>query len=397
MANLTPRVLVVAPYTPSAMADHGSAVALRGALRSLATRTTVVAVHPADATPIDPALDAACAATATFPVVDDGFAWRRDLPALLRGRMLRSSGIDLAGLAAQVDRLVAEHDIDVVRVDGIEVADVLPRLRTTVRRVVVVYEPVASTASTPATQASLGHRLVARLDARGADRQETRAMRAADLVVAFTERDAEALAAHGSSTPVTVIPLGWDVQGPSSEQSPTVSNTIVFVGNFVHRPNVDAATRLASSILPRVTAQIPDVVLRLVGAHPPAEVRALADRQVTVTGRVDVVRSHLDEAAVVVAPIHTGGGSRVKVLEALAAGAAVVATPRALEGIDAPADAVVPASSDAAFADAVVALLRDPVRRAAIGVAARRWAETQLSWDRISEGHLAHYAELPSR
>src|SRR5262249_58786719 len=109
--------------------------------------------------------------------------------------------------------------------------------------------------------------------------------------------------------------------------------SLVFVGNYMHPPNVDAALRLVQEIFPRIAAQRPDVRLALVGDRVPARLRRVAGPNVDVTGLVSDVAPYLDRAAVVTVPVTTGGGLRVKVVEALAAGKAPVASPLAVEGL----------------------------------------------------------------
>ena len=108
-----------------------------------------------------------------------------------------------------------------------------------------------------------------------------------------------------------------------------------------------------------------------------------------MTGYVDDIAGELDRAAVVVAPIDRGGGTRIKVLEALAAGKAVVASPMAIEGLSGNVvEALIVAEDDAAFADALERLLLDRHRRRALAVAARVWAERTRSWSTVAEAHL---------
>ncbi len=119
---------------------------------------------------------------------------------------------------------------------------------------------------------------------------------------------------------------------------------------------------------------------------------------VLVTGRVDDVTPFLAAAAVVTAPISTGGGMRVKTLEALAAGKALVASSLALEGVEVRAgEHALVADDDLAFADAVVALLGDDQRRAALGRAGRAWAETHVDWRQVTAAYDALYASLLER
>jgi glycosyltransferase involved in cell wall biosynthesis len=170
---------------------------------------------------------------------------------------------------------------------------------------------------------------------------------------------------------------------------------VVFVGNYMHPPNVDAAERLTKAIFPRIAQKRPDARLVLAGADPPSALRAIASDSVLITGHVGDLTQLLDAAAVVAAPISTGGGMRVKTLEALAAGKALVASSLALEGVDVQAgEHALVADDDVAFADAVVALLDDAQRRAALGRAARRWAETHLDWRQVTAAYETLYASL---
>jgi polysaccharide biosynthesis protein PslH len=124
-------------------------------------------------------------------------------------------------------------------------------------------------------------------------------------------------------------------------------------------------------------------------------VRALAGAGVAVTGRVPDAQAHVDRAAVGVAPLRLGGGVRVKVLEALAAGKPLVATPRALAGIDVtPGEHALVAETDAELAGAIAALLEDPGRARRLGEAARGWAAKQLRWEHALDEYERLYAEL---
>jgi len=158
---------------------------------------------------------------------------------------------------------------------------------------------------------------------------------------------------------------------------------------------VEAAERLVRSIFPPVAASRPDARLVIVGDGPPASLHA--SDNVVVTGRVADLDPILDAAAVVVAPLTSGGGMRVKVLDALGAGKAVVASTLALEGIGVAAGKeVLVADGDDEFADAIVGLLEEASRRAELGRAARAWAEAHVGWSAIVEAYDALYESLVS-
>ena len=216
--------------------------------------------------------------------------------------------------------------------------------------------------------------------------------RSVDAVVCYTPRDRTALEAAAPGVAVETIPLCVELPPAPLNASGSGDGAVLFVGGFGHLPNVEAAVRLATRIFPRVRARSPDAVLQLVGDKPPASVRRLAGHGVTVTGRVEDVTPYLDRAAVVVAPLRLGGGMRVKVLEALAAGKAVVATPLAAEGLATrDGEHLLIADADDQFADAITRVLDDPGLRAALGRGARSWAEHALDWDEVVKSYEALY------
>jgi glycosyltransferase involved in cell wall biosynthesis len=214
-------------------------------------------------------------------------------------------------------------------------------------------------------------------------------------VVVFTDRDARALAPAAGSTPLVTIAVGAAVPERPLDPAGAHPPGIVFVGNFTHPPNVDAAERLARGVLPLAHARCPDLTLHLVGDAPPESVRALAGGHVVVTGRVADVAPYLDRAAVVAAPLRQGGGMRVKVLEALAAGKAIVATPLAAAGLAVQhGEHLLLAESDEELAAAIVTLVEDRERRVALAAGARAWAVAHLGWDQPADAYSALYERL---
>jgi glycosyltransferase involved in cell wall biosynthesis len=173
--------------------------------------------------------------------------------------------------------------------------------------------------------------------------------------------------------------------------------TVLFVGSFAHAPN-RAAARALLDALPALRRSRPDTVLALVGPSPPRDLVGAAGESVLVPGRVDDVRPWLDAAAVVAAPLDRGGGMRVKVLEALAAGKAVVASRLALEGIPVTAgEHVLVADSSEELVAALDALLGDPALRRRLGEAARDWAQGLPGPHEVAARYEALYDRLLPR
>jgi GT2 family glycosyltransferase len=153
----------------------------------------------------------------------------------------------------------------------------------------------------------------------------------ADTVLTVTDADADVLRQAGLKTPITVIPNIHPPaeKGPSREQR----HGLLFVGNFNHTPNVDAALWLCREILPEVAKLAPELTLSIVGTNPPPEVQALASDRVRVLGWVPEVTPHLHAARVSVAPLRVGAGMKGKIGEALSTGLPVVTTPIGAEGM----------------------------------------------------------------
>lgn len=222
-------------------------------------------------------------------------------------------------------------------------------------------------------------------------RYEARVCRAADRVVAVSETDRDALRALAPDLEAAVVPNGVDVAyhtgyRPGPADAPEVgAAALVFVGKMDFRPNVDAMLWFADAILPLVRREAPEARLYIVGLKPHPRLRPLAGRPgIVITGAVPDPRAYLAPAAVVVVPLRMGGGTRLKVLEAMAMGQGIVSTAVGAEGLGAtPGRELLVADEPHDFAQAVVALLRHPARRAALGRAAREFVAARFDWATI--------------
>jgi sugar transferase (PEP-CTERM/EpsH1 system associated) len=222
-------------------------------------------------------------------------------------------------------------------------------------------------------------RLVARVEAKRLRRYERGLAVTADRTVVVSRRDREAI---GDLPGLCIVPNAVDLEAfPFSDQG-REPGTLVFSGNMGYFPNANAAVWFAREVLPRVRRARPDARFLIVGARPARSVRALAnDPAVTITGRVDSVGSYLRRAAVAVVPMRSGSGQQFKILEAMASGAPLVATAAEAEQIGAEnGRELLVADEASAFAEAVLALLTDPLRAAALAERARRLVEARFSW-----------------
>ena len=164
---------------------------------------------------------------------------------------------------------------------------------------------------------------------------------------------------------------------------------LVFVGSMDWLPNSDGVNYFVREIMPLVWQHKPDCTLAIVGRAPAHDILALAekDSRITVTGTVPDVRPWMWGASVAVVPLRIGGGTRLKIYEAMAAGTATVSTTIGAEGLDVShPENIRLADTPQAFADECLTLLRDPAQREAVAAAALHLVTSRYSWDAITDG-----------
>ena len=289
---------------------------------------------------------------------------------------------------------LARESFDVVHVGGIEMAPYLDVVDAARPRPLVVFDNLnceyllqqrafLTDLRAPARWPGAAYSFVQWQRLR---RYEAEVCRRADRVLAVSDADARALRKLVPGLGVTVVPNGVDTRAYRPKVPDRTfqirEHALVFTGTMDFRPNVDAALWFARRVLPRVRAQVPATRFFVVGQRPHRRLdRLRGDPGVTLTGWVEDVRPYIAAAAVYVAPLRIGGGTRLKLLEAMAMGKPVVATRLGAEGYpvtggrelllaDAPAD----------FAAAVTTLLHAPEQRAELGRAARAFVEHQYDW-----------------
>ncbi|HVW19135.1 MAG TPA: glycosyltransferase family 4 protein [Solirubrobacteraceae bacterium] len=390
------RVVLLSPFAPVREGRHGAVLAIRGLAAALAESHELVLVYPGPPQEIDPELERRC-----LEVVAAGARGRgpaslrlRRAGALLTGRTVWSADGGVRAMRAWAREQGHRFSPEVVQAEFTRLAAVALAVRGRPASVLTIHEPAAAQAHGSRAGDRWSDRAAHRLDVRATLREERRALAGVDAVAVFGDEDREIVArTTGPGRDVAVIPLATDLPEAALSATGADPPTLLFVGSFRHPPNVEAALRLGRSILPLVRAEQPQVTLDVVGAEPPPEVAALASDVVRVHGEVADLTDLTDRAAVVAAPIGSGGGTRVKVLHALAAGKAVVTTTRGAAGIAAPAgEAIALADDDEGFAAAVARLVADPRERERLGRNARSWAARELSWALMARRYGELYA-----
>ena len=199
-------------------------------------------------------------------------------------------------------------------------------------------------------------------------------------VIAVSENDRGLMTKWVDASHVSVIPTGVDLaQYHSDPSAPEPGPLVTFVGAMDWEPNVDGVEYFCSEVWPAIQAEVPGARFRVVGRNPDRRVEKWASVSIEVTGRVLSVVEHLRQSAVVIVPLRIGGGTRLKIYEAMAAAKAVVSTTIGAEGLDVHHGRdIVLADGSRSFAQAVIMLLRDRELRRRYEKAA---AETAARYD----------------
>jgi len=208
----------------------------------------------------------------------------------------------------------------------------------------------------------------------------------AALTAAVSDADRSLLAADAPGAKVRTIPTGVDTVYFAPDGMREAPHEIVFTGSMDWYPNEDAVLYFTDAILPRIRREVPDASFTVVGRNPTRRLRAtLAGKNIRVTGTVDDVRPYIAGAAVFAVPLRIGGGTRLKIFEALAMGKAVLSSTMGAEGLPlVPGEHFVRADEPEEFASALVSLLRDPDRRRRLGKAGRQLVEERYTWEEVA-------------
>ena len=379
------RILVCTPFGPRLDARHGGKATAQLLLR-LAERNDVALL--ALVTPgeegVDPRIAQRCAYVEEIPRPSPRLARRISWGLwLLRGVPPWAADCRSATYRRRLNELIERWHPEIVEIHFQAMASyVTAPVARNVATILVDYDPPSAWAKEMLASTVGPRRAVRRLEVAAWRRNERRTRRLFDAIVVFADRDVHEIERDAQAAAIVRIPLAVEVPPDALDPAGADPPNVVFVGGFAHPPNVDAALWLAQELFPRIRADVPNARLELVGHQPGDTIRALESDCVFVRASVPDVTPYLDHAAVVVAPIRLGGSMRMKVLEALAHGKALVATPRAAEGVEAvPGEHFLLASDDDEVVSAVTALLLDRTRRMELAASARSWAEEHLGWE----------------
>lgn len=285
-------------------------------------------------------------------------------------------------MRATVDRLLREHSFDHVVCDFLSSA---PHFSDLSSAVLFQHNVEAMIWRRHVEHAGSSlRRTYFRRQARLMLEYERQVCRSVKNIIAVSEADAKKMRELYGVQHVAAVPTGVDLGYFQPTAEATAATDLVFVGSMDWMPNIDGAVWFVNEVLPLIKRKLPGCTLAVVGRTPGREVTELAEREpgIRITGTVADVRPWLWESKVSIVPLRIGGGTRLKIYEAMAARTPVVSTTVGAEGLDiAPGENILIADEPEAFAEACVRLINDGNERRRLADAAWQHVETKHSWE----------------
>jgi glycosyltransferase involved in cell wall biosynthesis len=233
---------------------------------------------------------------------------------------------------------------------------------------------------------SLPKKLIAYRTATLLGKLEARLIRRCQYHTVVSEREQQKLLSQDPGAQVTVIPNGVDAKAFTPRQSVNNAENLLFVGSMDYHANIDAVTWFTKTAWPIISERRPHLHFTILGRSPDPAVRSLASDKVHVTGTVEDVRPFYANAVAVMVPLRVGGGTRLKILEAMAMGVPVISTTLGAEGILAhDGEDILFADSAEAMADALDRMLSQPLLRQRLIASARRLVSEHYDWSSIGD------------
>lgn len=292
--------------------------------------------------------------------------------------------------AARLEAWLAAKPVDVVQIEGIEMVPYLLILEAAQPRPRLIYDAhnaewilqmraCRTDVKNPRRWVAAAYSWVQWQRLR---RYEASLLRRVDHTIAMSQPDEAALREVAPAAPITVIPNGVDLAAYGTFSGPPITHDLVFTGKMDFRPNIDAVLWFGQEVLPLIQQQRPGTTFAIVGQRPHPRLDALRQNPaITITGFVDDIRPYIAGATVYVAPLRVGGGTRLKLMEAMAMRKPIVATQVGAEGFPVTDDReLLLADEPKAFAARVLQLLADTHRRELLGQAGFAFAQANYGW-----------------
>jgi glycosyltransferase involved in cell wall biosynthesis len=308
--------------------------------------------------------------------------------------------------AQELRQLLQQQAFDLIQIENLEMAVYLPVIREVQPDTPIVYDAHNAEyalqrriyESDRSSTARLHVALYSYIQSQRLRRFERQVCQDVNYVVAVSDTDADLLRALDIRTPVAVVPNGISTRlyRPADEPIDLGDAALVFTGKMDFRPNVDAALWFAEEILPLVRQDVPNAHFYVVGQSPHPRLDVLRGQPgITLTGLVPDIVPYLHAASVFVVPLRMGSGTRLKVLEAMAAARPIISTQVGVQGLNVTdGQEVILADTSREFAQAVVELQKNRERAAAMGRRAEEFVRQYYDWSVLLPRLMQVYGEL---
>ena len=395
------RILWTLPYLPWPVTSGGKSRQFN-LIREMAARGHRLTLLIQSKTPADEATRRVLGALAEEvivlprrPLKHPATLWRA---ATSRLPLLTTINGHAPALSARFERLLADRKWDIVQVEHSYGFQPFEQALRRHRQRFVLTEHNVESALGSATYGKWPAWLrgLAAWDQRRARHWERHVLSQASAIVAVTESDAGQLGTIGKGRPTHVVSNGVDTRAFSHVRHDPASRVVLFLGNYEYAPNIDAVEWALAEIAPKVWAESPDVRFRICGhGMPESWAKRFPDARIEWRGYVPDLTEVQADSAVFMAPLRFGGGSKLKVLEAMAAGLPVVSTREGLSGLPViDGRHVLVADAPGAMAQALRQVLDHPDAARSMGNAARALVQAEFDWSAVAAQLEGVYASV---
>jgi glycosyltransferase involved in cell wall biosynthesis len=381
------RILFFTPYQlwPSNSGARLRSLHLASALGRTASVTLLQILQPNEVvfTPNDTALSGITSARK-----EESYTPKKILAGILGPVPLTVLNYQSTDISGVLRTTLSDGRFDSVQLESIHLFPYIDAIRTLARRpeIVLDWHNIESELMLryAVETKNLPKQWIARRTAGLLTRLENVALRTCSAHTVVSDRERDKLLARHPGASVHVVPNGVDTSAFAVRQIAPALKSLLFVGSMDYHANIDAVTWFAATAWPMLSSRLPDLKFVIVGRSPAREVQAIAGGQVHVTGTVDDVRPFYTDALAMIVPLRVGGGTRLKILEAMAMGVPVISTTVGAEGIDARHEEnILIADNENEMVAAVERLAFSMSLQTRLAATARKMVETRYDWGTI--------------
>lgn len=296
--------------------------------------------------------------------------------------------------------LLNRYQFDLIHIVGLYCADILNVSRSLPSVLTAIDVETSKQAMIASQEKTVLKRLLWWFELRKLTRYESASFGRFDAVLTMSEEDSVLVRQLASRCKAYLVPNGVDVDYFQCEHTRRDPDRIVFFGNLGYFPNIDAIAYFCHEIWPSILDQLPTAKLDVIGPDATEEIKELAKRSknVDLIGFVKDIRPHLWTASACVVPLRIGGGTRLKILEALGAGCPVISTSLGATGLClTPLKDILIADSPDTFANAVLRVMRDPLLRQSLSLNGQKTVASRYDWAKIAAQQAAVYESVVSQ